>query len=43
VEAGEKIGTVFTANGQSTLHFEVWHVQGNSHSPQDPNQWLVRH
>jgi septal ring factor EnvC (AmiA/AmiB activator) len=43
VEAGEKIGTVFTANGQSTLHFEVWSVQGNSHSPQDPTQWLVRH
>ena len=43
VEAGEKIGTVLTANGQSTLHFEVWRVQGNSHSPQDPAQWLVRH
>lgn len=43
VEAGERIGTVLTANGQSTLHFEVWRVQGNSHSPQDPAQWLVRH
>ena len=43
VEAGEKIGTVLTANGQSTLHSEVWRVQGNSHSPQDPAQWLVRH
>ena len=43
VEAGEKIGTVLTANGQSSLHFEVWRVQGNTHSPQDPAQWLVRH
>ena len=39
----ERNGTVLTANGQSTLHFEVWRVQGNSHSPQDPAQWLVRH
>ena len=42
VEAGEKIGTVLTTNGQSTLHFEVWQVQGNNHSPQNPAKWLVR-
>lgn len=43
VEAGEKIGRVRTNNGQSTLHFEVWRVEGNNHTPQDPAQWLVRH
>ena len=43
VEAGEKIGRVRTNNGQSILHFEVWRVQGNNHTPQDPAQWLVRH
>lgn len=43
VEAGEKIGRVRTNNGQSILHFEVWRVQGNNQTPQDPAQWLVRH
>lgn len=42
VEAGEKIGRVRTNNGQSILHFEVWRVQGNNQTPQDPAQWLVR-
>lgn len=43
VEAGEKIGRIRTNNGQSILHFEVWRVQGNNQTPQDPAQWLVRH
>ena len=43
VEAGEKIGRIRTSNGQSILHFEVWRVQGNNQTPQDPAQWLVRH
>lgn len=43
IEAGEKIGRVRSSNGQSILHFEVWRVQGNNQTPQDPSQWLVRH
>lgn len=43
IEAGEKIGRVRSSNGQSILHFEVWRVQGNNQTPQDPAQWLVRH
>jgi septal ring factor EnvC (AmiA/AmiB activator) len=43
LETGEKLGTVRTQNNQSILHFEVWQVQGNSQTPQDPARWLVRH
>jgi len=43
LEMGEKLGTVRTQNNQSILHFEVWQVQGNSQTPQDPARWLVRH
>lgn len=43
MEAGEKMGSVRNSNGQSILHFEVWRVQGNNQTPQDPAQWLVRH
>lgn len=43
LEAREKLGTVRTQNNQSILHFEVWQVQGNSQTPQDPGRWLVRH
>lgn len=43
IEAGEKIGRVRSSNRQSILHFEVWRVQGNNQTPQDPAQWLVRH
>lgn len=42
IEAGEIIGNVRIEKNRSTLHFEVWSVQGNTQAPQNPTQWLIR-
>jgi len=42
IEAGEIIGTVRVEDNRSTLHFEVWSVQGNTQAPQNPTHWLIR-
>lgn len=41
VSRGSTLGNARAAGGETFVHFEVWHIQGESKSPVNPEVWLT--
>ena len=42
VARGAELGQARAVDGSASLHFEVWHIQGETKKPVDPAVWLIQ-